>query len=106
MRIQLGLTLSIALLVPAVAAAEATILQQITQIQYDAGGNNLWFVGAQKWGAPSCPNATFIRIPNGTNGLKELLSLAMAAKASGQNVRFEGACHNSDYFNATYVYVE
>jgi hypothetical protein len=105
MRIQLGLILSIALL-PAVAPAESTISQEITQIQYNAGGNNLYFVGALKWGAPSCPNATFILIPNGANGFKELMAIGMSTKAIGQKVRFEGSCHSADYFYGTYVYID
>jgi hypothetical protein len=92
--------------VPGIAAAEVTISQAITQIQYDANGDHLWFVGAQKWGAPSCPNATYIRIPADVPGRKQLLAIGLAAKAGSQSVRFEGSCHSSDYFNATYVYVD
>jgi hypothetical protein len=106
MRMQLGFTLAIALLIPGISAAETTISQPITQIQYDVDDNHLWFVGAQKWGATSCPNATYIRVTNGILGLKELLAIGLAAKASGQSVKFEGNCFSSDYFNATYVYLD
>jgi len=106
MRMQLGLTLAIALLIPGISAAETTISQPITQIQYDVDDNHLWFLGAQKWGATSCPNATYIRVINGTLGLKELLAIALTAKASGQSLRFEGNCFSADYFNATYVYLD
>lgn len=89
------------------ASAEATISQPLTQIQYDANGDNLWLIGPAKWGAPSCANATYIRITSAVTGHKQLLAIAMAAKAAGQHLRFEGSCHaDPGYFNASYVSID
>lgn len=85
---------------------ETTVNQKIINVNYDGAGNSLYFIGGQRWGAPSCPNAPFIYIPSTVSGRKEILSIALAAKVSDKPVRFLGTCYDSYYFAATYIVSE
>ena len=88
------------------SAAEGTITQVITRIQYDGAGDQTYLVGPSKWGAPSCVNATYGWIPNSVLGRKQILAIALAAQASGKRMSLVGNCHtNKDYFVVTYVYI-
>lgn len=87
-------------------ADEATILQPITQLYYNASADYTFVIGANAWGAPSCASAFYVQITNAVAGRKQMLALALAAKQAGTPVRFRGLCSSqSGYFDATYIEV-
>jgi hypothetical protein len=84
-----------------------TNTQGVTRIQYDGSSNSMYVVGAAKWGATGCVNATYAWIKPDVPGRKELLALTMAAQTAGKTVKFQGTCNSDlDYFEACYVVVE
>jgi hypothetical protein len=85
-------------------AGEYTIIQPITQIDFDADADSLWILGGAKWGAPSCPNATWVLVDVSTHR-KQMLAITMAAHAAGKTVRFWGNCISPERLVATYVTV-
>lgn len=95
------------ILVSSFSYAEETITQTIGAINFNAEINVAFFRGNLKWGAPNCPNATYIQINSSLAGRKELISIALAAKMANKPVRFWGTCNeNTDYFDAMYIVVE
>jgi len=103
-----GLILAAAL-IPAAGPAwcdEVTIEQPIAELRYNADADYAFFIGAARWGAPSCPNAYAAQVPASLAGRKQLLALAMAAKLSGAKVSFQGNCASDPfYFNVNYIVV-
>jgi hypothetical protein len=103
------ITLTAAVGVPSIARAdEWTQVKPISQLSFDgATGNKTIYVEntSGKWSASGCPNARYVMV-RGIDGLKEILAIALAAKASSANVSFVGSCLNADYFSATYIKVE
>lgn len=90
-----------------ISYAEETITQTIGPINFNGEINVAFFRGNLKWGAPGCPNATYVQILSSVAGRKELLSIALAAKMANKPVRFWGACNaDKDYFDAMYIVVE
>jgi hypothetical protein len=88
------------------AFAEYTATQTITRFQFDPSGENYYFVGAAKWGAPSCPNATYVWFSPTLPNYKQMFAILYAAKMSGSSVQFSGYCSSDlDYFIPTYVFV-
>jgi hypothetical protein len=88
-------------------AAEVTIGQPITQLLYNGDADYTFFVGANRWGAPSCPNAYYAQLTPAVLGRKQMLAIALAAKQSGATVLFQGACSSdANYFNVTYIIVQ
>lgn len=61
---------------------------------------------AEGWGAPSCPNAFGAYLAESAPGAKSILSLAMAAKATGTKMRFKGTCSDNNYFLVNYAIAE
>lgn len=96
------------LLFPAVALAfESTNTQTVKSVMYDASANFLYITGANAWGAPGCPGATYILVHPNLAGQKQILAASLAAQASGKTVRFQGTCNvDTRYFDATYIIVE
>ena len=108
MKKSFALALSIVplLLSTAALADEWTITQPITHTVYNGGSDLLFFTSDAKWGAPSCPNATYVKIPNTVTGKDKLLAIGMMAHASGKTVSFLGTCDSDPaYFNAYYIIV-
>lgn len=89
-------------------ADEFTITQPILQLRYNGDADYAFFVGAARWGAPSCPNAQYAQVAASVAGRKQLLAIALAAKLAGARVNFQGICNagNPDYFNVNYIVVE
>lgn len=90
-------------------ADDWTNAQLIERIQYNGETQTLYFRGESKWSSENCPNATFIRITSAkVPGLKEILSIGLAAKMASKGVEFRGACDAADpnYFNANYIVIE
>jgi hypothetical protein len=87
-------------------AVEVSVTQPIAQLLYDASADYLYMVGSAKWGAPSCPNATYAQVTGNVPGRKQLLAIALAAKASGAQVYFQGTCSHPNYFDITYIVVQ
>jgi hypothetical protein len=95
--------------IPGFACAQQTISQPMTQINFSANSRNGFAVGPAKWGAPGCPGATYVLVPDQTTnqGNKLLWAMVVAAKHAGSKVTFLGACAawDLDYFVADYVIV-
>lgn len=87
-------------------ADETSVTQQITQLNYDANADYLYMIGPSKWGAPSCPTATYAMVTSTVVGRKQLLAIAIAAKSSGALIKLIGTCNGGDYFNVTYIVVQ
>lgn len=95
------------LLFSSISYADETITQTIGPINYNGEINVAFFRGNLKWGAPSCPNATYVQILSSVPGRKELLSIALAAKMANKPVKFWGTCNaDKDYFDAMYIIVD
>lgn len=89
------------------ALPAGTITQPITDIQYNASSGVTYFVGPTRWGDPECASATYVRIAPDLLGRKEMLAIALTAKAFGTPVRFSGSCNpDPRYFDAFYVVAE
>ena len=90
----------------AALAAESTIGQPINELRYNGDADYAYFVGAAGWGSPSCPAAEFVQIRSGVPGRRQLLVIALVARATGARVAFTGECDaNPRYFNATNIIV-
>jgi hypothetical protein len=91
--LSLAIALSAGLHSAPVQAADSRI-QQITTLQYRDDFKALYIKGVQGWGAPSCPNATWAIVTDLTTnpGRKNLVALAMLAKATGAQVIVAGEC--------------
>lgn len=88
-------------------AMESTNTQTVKSVMYDAASNFLYVTGANPWGVPGCPGATFILVHPNLAGQKQLFGATLAAQASGKTVRFQGTCNvDTRYFDATYIVVE
>lgn len=98
------------LLVVGKANANTEILP-ISQINYNGGSNDLFFLTASgKWGDPACPNASYVHVKPSAAGRQELLSLGLAAYMAGKKVQFWGTCATAAaeagiYYDATYIVV-
>ncbi len=57
-----SIILSSLILVSTVVSAEQTIYQNIGPINFNGTDNIVFFRGDQKWGAPGCPNATYVQV--------------------------------------------
>lgn len=56
------------------------------------------------WGPSGCPGATHITILENVELRKDILSVALAAKATGAKVKFEGDCVSGTiYFQANQI---
>ena len=97
----------LAMLFPLVVSAnEWTVTQPIAALQLDGTNQDLYLSGGLKWGAASCPNATYAKVPVSLPGYKQLLAISLAAKISTTAVRMFGTCGTNGYFDATYISVE
>lgn len=93
--------------IPSITLADSTIFQPISRVQYNGDTDVTFFVGSGRWGASSCPNATYVQIKSSVAGRKQLLSIGLTAQVAGKNVQFWGTCDaDPDYFNAVYVVVQ
>jgi hypothetical protein len=103
------IALTTAAAVPTIASAEEwTQVKPIAQVSFDgtAANKTIYFeTPSGKWSAAGCPNARYVMV-RGVDGLKEILAMGLAAKASSANVSFVGSCQNADYFAAYYIKVE
>jgi hypothetical protein len=96
-----------ALALPLTASAdEWTITQPIASLQLDGTTQDLYFSGGLRWGATSCPNATYVKIDFDLAGYEQLLAIGLAAKMAGTSIRLLGTCGANGYFDATYISVE
>lgn len=100
--------LLILFIVDAAAAQEATNSQKVQRVQYNGGGDTLFFIGESKWSAPGCPNATYVQIKGSeVPGINGIMSIGLSAKMAQRNVSFWGSCDtDTDYFNAFYIVLE
>lgn len=88
------------------AYCEETISQLIGPVNFNGSESTSFYRGASKWGAPSCPNATYVQVRSNVPGYKEILSIALAAKMAGKKVQFWGSCDTDpNYFTAFYVVI-
>jgi len=83
-------------------ASEWTIFQPVTRIQQHTQGH-VYLAGANKWGAASCPNATYAWVKGDVPARRDVLAIVLAAQATGKAVRFSGDCDITDYFVVTDV---
>jgi hypothetical protein len=89
-------------------AEEWTATLPLATVQFDgrSGNKTIYFrTTSGTWGPAGCPNAQFVMVRD-VEGLKEILSIGLAAKLAGSNVRFQGTCYDSEYFSAFYIVVE
>lgn len=101
------IVLTLAMLFPlAVSANEWTVTQPIATLQLDGANEDLFLSGGLKWGAASCPNATYAKIPASLAGHKQILAISLSAKMAMVPVRLFGTCGTSGYFDVTYISVE
>src|SRR5215831_17759835 len=82
--------------VSSVLADEVTISQPIAEFRYQANADYTYLIGPARWRAPSCPGAYYAMIQAGAPNAKQMFAIALAAKASGANVSFQGNCVTSD----------
>ncbi len=89
------------------ATAETTQFRKIAAIQMSASGTIYFVADPAGWGAPSCPNATYAHYNKASNSAAdEFLSLALAAKAAGYSVGFNGVCSaDGNYIQVNYIKV-
>lgn len=89
------------------AAAETTEFRKIATIQMGATGSVYFVADPAGWGAPSCPNAIYAHYNKASNSAAaEFLSLALAAKAAGYTVGFNGVCSaDGNYIKVNYIKV-
>ena len=92
---------------PIFALADETIFQTISRANYNGDADLTYFSGPGKWGAPACPNATYVQVKASVLGRKQILSMGLTAQVSGKKVQFWCTCDaNLDYFNAFYIVVQ
>ncbi|MBL8272000.1 hypothetical protein [Steroidobacter sp.] len=107
MSISTKLALMATLALPLTASAsEWTVTQPIAALQLDGSSQDLYLTGGLKWGATSCPNATYVKVAQTLAGYKQLLAIGLAAKMAGTPIRLFGTCGTNGYFDATYISVE
>lgn len=107
MRYSAKIALVLAMLFPLVVSAnEWTVTQPIATLQLDGTNRDLFLSGGLKWGATSCPNATYVKIPFSLVGYQQLLAISLAAKMATTPVRMFGTCGTNGYFDVTYISVE
>jgi hypothetical protein len=107
MRMSSRMIVALALALPVAAAAdEWTVTQPITVLQVYGATEDIYLTGGSTWGSPSCPGATYVRVPQSLAGYKQLLAVSLAAKMSGTPIRVYGTCGANGYFDATNVSVE
>ena len=95
------------------ANAETTDAKYIWEINIDAATGNYYYKAADSasasintgWGGSgACSNATYAYTHNQLQGRKEILSVALSAKAMGKAVQFIGTCDsNGNYLKATRI---
>ena len=94
-------------LLPLRVWADTTNTQTIARVLYDGVADYLYVVAPTTWGSPACPNALYVQISPAVAGRKQIMAAVLAAKAAGQQVRFQGACNsNPNYFDANYIDVQ
>lgn len=107
LRISIFVGVALCLLVAPVFADVSTEHKTIKRLQR-SDGNTYVAADGGGWGAPGCPDATYVYwnetiVPNSH---KEFTAMAMAAKLSRTTVYFSGTCNGSNYFIAKYMYME
>jgi hypothetical protein len=106
---KLILTLGISFLSLGVSALETSekIIERI-QIQGNASGGIpfYYFFNSSGWGSSGCENAVYAYMKATDVGAKEMLSLAIASKATRTKVKFAGKCRpgQAAYFQIDYMY--
>ena len=91
------------------AADQYTRYQKVGRIStnVETGGVNVAGTGGG-WSASGCQNATWAYAPPSEADTKVILATALAAQASGRQVRFFGDCQSSgsNYFVIRYMEVK
>lgn len=103
---------------PAIAFADSTDAEQISQINYDASSNDLFFLSTTgTWnasvgngGASTCQNAPYVHVRPTVSGRQQILAIGLAAYMAGKKVAFLGACstvanETTQYFDAYYIII-
>lgn len=71
------------------ALGEATISQLVDELHYEKSTGYSYFIGENAWGAPSCPDAVWVRVNPDANSDK-FLATVIAMKVAGIPVTFLG----------------
>ena len=78
---------------------EWTVHTRIRYIQVNTGTPAAnYYLHTNAWGAPGCQNATVVMIRGDVPGAKEMLAVAMLARALGEQVNILGECQDSQIF--------
>lgn len=83
-----GVAAALSIISQVSAAAETTISQPIVQLRYSGNWDITYFVGPARWGSACCPNALHAQVLFSNSGRKQLLAVALSAKAAGSKVNF------------------
>ena len=106
MKIIKVLTVALSVALSTSALAISTDYKKISEIKIDGDDGYYYFTSTGGWGASGCENAIYAYfIPEQVEDKHAILSVALAAKMSGAQVLFTGGCDNSQYFQATEIWV-
>ncbi len=112
MKLSLFLVISVFCLIPVAGFAAfgdpaTTNEESISKIDIqNAGDPYYYFTSADgNWSSPDCPNAGRAYINGNDAGAKEMLSVALMAKATNKKVQFKGVCGNGASSDA-YIYIK
>jgi len=105
-RITIILTALLTVLTTSISSAlELTPSQAIGTVETTAGAQQTFLVSANgTWGVAACPQAVFVVLTSASPSYKELLAIALTAKAGEINVSIFGNCAADPfYFTATQI---
>ncbi len=96
------------LLFPLTAFSSGTNYAKIRQINYNATADFQFYLAEGGWQVTDSSGVlctpTYVQVTNSVLGRDKILSIALAARYAGVEVRFQGECSsNPAYFNATYI---
>jgi hypothetical protein len=97
------------MLLASVVYADKTNFGVISQINYNATIDHLFFLTEERWqvrdanGNVQC-EPIYVQVTASVPGRDKMLSIGLAARYAQSQVKFQGNCaSNPEYFNATYI---
>lgn len=85
------------------AFADQTQYRTVKRVQLNS--SLMYFVAEEGgWGAPGCPDATYVYINQTNTAAKYFYSAALASNATKAKMSFLGSCTDANYFLATYMF--
>lgn len=92
------------LLFSAFSFADETTQERLIDDIHISTTGTYYFKSKQGWGAPGCPNATYIFIrKNQAPASEAILSLVLSSQAQNRTIYARGNCTDSKHFQLNYL---